>query len=130
MALVLSTFLTPIRPLRRSTYRGVQMATIFQRSWLSVLLFMFIGCDSQEKVSLTASVSLQFERMSPSGTHFRLVNGSNEVISFRGKLVKEVGASPWDTLMECKSPGSEIWQESPFALVDGGSETVAVPTGE
>jgi hypothetical protein len=68
--------------------------------------------------------------MSPSGSHFRLANQSKEAVSFRGTYKKDLGADPWDTLMECRSPDSDVWQEGPFALVDGRPATVAVPSGD
>lgn len=113
-----------------STDRGVDMATTISKCWLLVFLSMAAGCDSSEKLPLTGNVSLQFVRVSPSGIHFRLANQSNEHVSFRGTFDKELGASPWDTLMECRPPGSDVWQEGPFTLVDGGPQTVAVLPGE
>jgi hypothetical protein len=68
--------------------------------------------------------------MSPSGIHFRLVNQSNEAVSFRGVVEKDLGANPWGTLTECQSPGSDVWQEGPYALIDGTPQIVAVRSGE
>ena len=103
---------------------------LFSQGWSLVLVLMTAGCDSSEKLPLTGDVSLQFEHMSPSGIHFRLANQSNEVVSFRGTYHSDSGADPWDVLMACRPPGSDIWQQSPFALVDGGPDTVAVSPGE
>jgi hypothetical protein len=131
MALALSTLqLAARRHLERSDKRDVQIATALSKCLLIVVLSMATGCDSSEKLPLTGNVSLQFVRSSPSGMHFRLANQSNEPVSFRGTTEKGDGASPWDTLLECKPPGSDVWQEGPFALVDGGPATVAVPSGD
>jgi hypothetical protein len=100
------------------------------RSWLIVFLLAASGCESPEKLPLTGRVSLQLVRVSPSGIYFRLLNQSKEAVSFRGVVDKSLGANPWGTLMECKSPGSDAWQEGPYALIDGTPQIVAVRSGE
>lgn len=103
------------------------------KCWPVVLLSMAAGCDSPEKLEklpLTGSVSLQFVRMSPSGIHLRLVNQSYAVASFRGTHERDLGVSPWDTLLECKPSDSDVWLEGPYGLVDGGPASVSVPPGE
>ena len=103
---------------------------LFSHGWSLVLVLMAAGCDSSEKLPLTGDVSLQFEHMSPSGIHFRLANQSSKAVSFRGTDVSAAGADPWGVLMACRPSGADIWQQSPFALVDGGPDTVAVSPGE
>jgi hypothetical protein len=103
---------------------------LFSESWSLVLILTAAGCGSSEQLPLTGHVSLQFERMSPSGIHFRLANQTSEAIFFRGTYDSDSGADPWDVLMACRSPGSDIWQQGPFSLVDGGPDAVAVSPGE
>ena len=106
------------------------MLRVLCKCWLFFALSMAVGCNSSEKLPITGNVSLQFVRMSPSGMHFRLANQSNQPVSFRGTSEKGEGVSPWDTLLECRPPDSDVWQEGPFGLVDGGPATVAIPSGD
>lgn len=106
------------------------MGSVLGKCRLLIFIFMLTGCDSSEKLPITGNVSLHFERMSQSGMHFSLANQRKDVISFRGSYEADVGASPWDKQMECRLPGSNVWQEGPFSLVDGESQKVAVSPGE
>lgn len=103
---------------------------LFSKGGSLVIALLAAGCDSSEKLPLTGQVSLQFVSMSPSGIHLRLANQSSEAVSFRGTLDSNSGADPWDVLMACRPPDSDVWQQGPASFVDGGPNTVAVPPGE
>jgi len=132
MILALSTLLERTRRQTQHSVRSrsARFADAFRPYWLLAFVSILGGCDSSEKLPLTGDVSLQFARQSQSGLHLKLLNQSTQSVFFRGTYDKGAGASPWDTLMECKAASSELWDEGPFSLVDGEPHSVEVTPGE
>jgi hypothetical protein len=104
---------------------------------LVAALAITVGCGSsdehssrREKLPITGELALQFIGASTSRMHLRLVNQSAQAISFRGTFEAGESASPWDTLLECRPSGTDIWVQGPFALIDGKEATVVVASGE
>lgn len=129
MALVLSIPL--VASARRRGDRGDVHGAPSRRICLPVVIAAFLmACKPAVEPSVTGKVELEFVRTSQSDIYFRLVNQTADAISFRGTVKRSVGAKPWDVFMKCKEVQSQLWTEGPYALVDGGPESVDVPAGE
>jgi hypothetical protein len=65
-----------------------------------------------------------------SGLRFRLINGTDGTVAFRGDGEKSEIIHPWDGTLECRQVGSSDWSQGVYALVDGGPASVYVFSGE
>lgn len=93
-------------------------------------LALAIGCKPTQPREYSGSAQLTFVRATPTQLQFRISNQSRKAVRFRGSRGDELGADPWDFLVECKAAESTEWEVLSPGVTDGNYDDFEVAPGE
>ena len=97
--------------------------------WPAILGAILVSCAIAEPVP-SGEITVSYGGGSKSRVILILDNASTQAIYFRGTKSPSLGTNPWDTAMECTSTKTKLWDQEPFGLPDGKSQSIKVSPGE